>query len=282
MFNSTTIILLLMAVAACIVLVYIRRHYKSLNVGSLSMITGGVKCGKSTLAVYVTLKEYRRAVRKVKIYNFFCRLFGRSSKQLEIPLLYSNIPLGVPYVPVTEDLLLRKTRFVYRSVIYINEASLVADSQLIKDMDLNTRLLLFNKLIGHETKGGKLIYDTQTVSDVHYTVKRSLSEYFYIHHLRKGLFFLTAYVIENRYSEDGSVVTVSQDDLEESGQLKKVLLSKKTWKYFDCYCFSVLTDELPVERNIVKAAPTLKAEKIVSFRPMINKMINKEEKNEKV
>ena len=66
------------------------------------------------------------------------------------------------YVPLTDDLLLRKKRFVYGSVIYVQEASLVADSQLIRDMDINERLMLFNKLIGHETKGGVIIYDTHS------------------------------------------------------------------------------------------------------------------------
>ena len=80
-----------------------------------------------------------------------------------MPLIYSNVPLAMPYVPLTDDLLLRKKRFVYGSVIYVQEASLVADSQLIRDMDVNERLMLFNKLIGHETKGGVIIYDTQCI-----------------------------------------------------------------------------------------------------------------------
>lgn len=133
----------------------------------------------------------------------------------------------MPYVPLTDDLLLRKKRFVYGSVVYCQEASLVADSQLIRDMDINQLLLLFNKLFGHETKGGILIYDTQTISDLHYSIKRSLSEYFYIHRLVKWIpFFLIAYVQENRYSEDGSIITTINGDVEDSG-LKKVIIPKK-------------------------------------------------------
>ena len=62
------------------------------------------------------------------------------------PLLYSNIPLSCPYVPLTKELLLRKKRFVYGSTVLISEASLVADSQLIKDKVINERLLKFFKL----------------------------------------------------------------------------------------------------------------------------------------
>ena len=269
--DTSLIFLIAVAVIALVVFIYIKRHYKTLKLGSLSLVTGGVKTGKSTLSVCLAIKAHKRAVRKVKIRNFFLRLFGKKDRQEQLPLLYSNIPLNYPYVPLSDKLLLRKERFVYKSVIYCNEASLLADSQLIKDKDLNTLLLLFNKLIGHETKGGTLIYDTQSVSDLHYSIKRSLSDYFYIHHLRKGLFFVCAYVIENRYSEDGSVVTVSQSDVETD--LKKVLISKKYWKYFDCYCFSVLTDNLPVADSVIKNPVTLKANHILSFRPEINNLV---------
>lgn len=281
MFDTSTIVLIVVAIIALIIFIYISRHFKNLKVGSLSLVTGGVKTGKSTLAVYLSIKAHKRAVRHVKFRNFILRLIGKSDRQDELPLLYSNIPLNYPYVQLTDDLLLRRKRFVYRSVIYVCEASLVADSQLLKDKDLNTRLLLFNKLIGHETKGGKLIYDTQCVSDVHYSIKRSLSEYFYIHHLRKGLFFLTAYVIENRYSDDGSIVTFSDRDVEESDYLKRVLISKRVWKYFDCYCYSRLTDDLPVEKTVVNSVLTLKADRVLSFRPEIQSLTSNEVKNEK-
>lgn len=245
-------------------------RFKTAKVGSLALVTGGVKCGKSTLSVAIARSEYRARCRKIKFKNFFCKLFNKPLYKL--PLLYSNVPLGMPYVPITEDLLLRKKRFEYGSVIYVQEASLVADSQLIRDMDINERLMLFNKLIGHETKGGVIIYDTQCISDVHYSIKRCVSNYFYIHHLTKWIpFLLIAYVQECRYSDDGTTITVNTDDTET--KLKRVILLKSTWKYFDCYCYSVLTDNLPVENTIIynnKKTKDLKAGKILSFRKLKN------------
>lgn len=253
----------------------------------MALVTGGVKCGKSTLSVAIARSEYRARCRKIKFKNFFCKLFNKPLYKL--PLLYSNVPLGMPYVPITEDLLLRKKRFEYGSVIYVQEASLVADSQLIRDMDINERLMLFNKLIGHETKGGVIIYDTQCITDVHYSIKRCVSNYFYIHHLTKWIpFFLIAYVQECRYSDDGTTITVNTDDTET--KLKRVILLKSTWKYFDCYCYSVLTDDLPVENAVIynnKKTKDLKARKILSFRKLradgttIKKMgeLNNERKN---
>lgn len=241
---------------------FIIRKFKFPKVGAMAMITGGVKCGKSTFAVGLVMSEYRRRRRSVKFRNFFRKIFRIPLHDL--PLIYSNIPLSIPYVPLTEDLLLRKKRFVYGSVIYVNEASLVADSQLIKDHNVNERLLLFNKLIGHELLGGCIIYDTQSISDVHYSIKRCLSDYFYIHHLSKWIpFFLVATIRECRYSEDGSVVEVNTSDVEDS--LRKVIIRKSTWKKFDAYCFSSLTDNLPVANETVEA-DSLKVKKVFSFR----------------
>lgn len=241
-------------------------QFKIPKIGAMALISGGVKTGKSTLSVGTVMSEYKRRCRSVKIHNFFARIFNKPL--IELPLIYSNIPLAVPYVPLTDDLLLRKKRFVYGSVVYVCEASLVADSQLIKDMDINQSLLMFNKLIGHELKGGCLIYDTQTISDCHYSIKRCLSNYLYIHHLVKWIpFFLIAYVQECRYSDDGTSLNVTTQDLENT--LRRVILKKSTWKKFDCYCYSCLTDNLEVEKAIIKNdknTKDLKAHNILSFR----------------
>lgn len=244
---------------------FLWRKFKIPKISAVAMFTGGVKSGKSTCSVYFALSKYKSQCRKVRTANFFRKIFRKDL--LEMPLLYSNVPLKCKYVPVTDDLLLRRTRFVYRSVIYIQEASLVADSQLCKNMTINEQLLLFNKLIGHETKGGYLIYDTQTISDNHYSVKRCLSEYFYVHDMIRWIpFVLLAHVRELRYSEDNNEINVYDEDIEDS--LKTIIIPKKIWKKFDAYCYSVLTDNLPVENEIQdnRFEKDLKAKNIVSFR----------------
>ena len=255
--------------------------FKVPKLNSLVMVTGGVKCGKSTLSVHMAIKTYKRNLKSIKIKNFFRRVFGK--QPLELPLLYSNVPLAINYVPLTRNMLLRKERFVFGSVVYIQEASLVADSQLIKDKDLNNQLLLFFKLFGHESKGGTCIIDTQCIGDVHYSLKRSLSEYIYVHHLVKWIpFFLIAYVVEDRYSDDGTIITTETKDTEDN--LKRIIIPKKAWKYFDCYSYSVLTDDLPVNKNIIYSdlkTQDLKSYNIVSFRPEFNVEKKESDVNEK-
>ena len=71
---------------------------------------------------------------------------------------------------------------------------------------------------------------------------------------------------EERYTEDNSAVNAYTEDVEE--KLKLHIVPKSTWRKFDCYCYSVLTDNKPVgtekwNKNQVKS---LKAENIVSFK----------------
>lgn len=259
----------LVLIIGLIVIVVLTRKFKKPKISCMALVTGGVKAGKSTFSCALALSKYKSQVRKVRFANFFRRIFRK--ELFEKPLLYSNVPLNCEYVPLTDDLLLRKQRFVYRSVIYAQEASLIADSQLIKDLDINQRLLLFNKLIGHETKGGYLIYDTQCINDNHYSVKRCISEYFYVHDTIKWIpFILLCHVRELRYSDDGQEINVYEGDVEES--MRTVLVSKRVWKMFDAFCYSVLTDHLPVASDVVKGRELsdLKARKIVSFRKYKN------------
>lgn len=243
-----TTLIILAAIAAVIAFIVIFFKLRKVpKCGSLTLITGGVKTGKSTLAVHLSLRMYKKARRKWKVYMILRKVL-RFLPVREKPLFYSNVPIaGIDYVEVTNELLLRKKRFAYRSIIYIQEASLVADSQMVKNMNINERLLLLNKLIGHETRGGAIIYDTQSIQDCHYTIKRSVSSYLWIHHNIKIPFFVLVYVREMFYSEDGNGINVFNEDVEET--LLRIIIPKSIWKRFDAYCYSKLTDHLEVENK---------------------------------
>lgn len=243
---------------------YVRKHFKVPKFGSLCVTTGGLKTGKSTFSLHLAYKTYKRNLRSVKIRNFFHKLFKQPLE--ELPLFYSTIPVGFPHVRLTLDLIMRKTRFAYKSVVWIDEATLLADSQLYKDQEMNAQLLEFCKLFGHETKGGCLFFTSHCLTELHIAMRRASSEYFYVHSLFKWLpFFMVATVREERYSEDGTSVNVYENDVEE--HLKRVIVPKSIWKKFDCYCYSVLTDHLPIEKTIVDEKKNLKADYVVSFSP---------------
>ena len=257
--SSGSVILLLAVLALAVFLaVKFGKHFKRIRCGAFVSFTGGVKCGKSTVSLNVALREYK-ARRRAYLVR---KVFGKKDEE---PLLYSNIPLAVPYVPLTRELLLREKRFNYKSVIFIDEASLVADSMSFKDDTINDNLRDFTKLIAHETRGGCLIWNSHCIGDLHFAFKRTTSQYFYIDRLIKWIpFVCVARIVEQRYSEDGSILTVDTEDV--ASKYRWYVFSKKTWKYFDCYAFSKITDHLQVDKSVCKSNLDLSTDKIIRFR----------------
>lgn len=270
------IIAIILAVLACLLLF---RVLKIPKLGSLTLITGGLKTGKSMCGVHLSIRTYYKKLFKYYVYTyvFFPTFrwipFGpfKRMKKREKPMYYSNVPVVVRnYVPLTLDLIERRKRFRYDSVVYICEGSILADSQLIKDKLLNERLLLFYKLFAHEVRGGALFVDTQSLSDLHYSCKRVISSYLDIHHMIKIPFFCLVWVRELKHSEDGSVVNTYSSDVEDD--LKLMFVPKSVWKKYDRYCYSVLTDDLPVVDNVVKYEKfgSKKVSKVISFRRFVS------------
>jgi len=131
-------------------------------------------------------------------------------------------------------------------------------------------------------KIGVCIYDTQCIGDLSINVRRCFSSDIYVYELVKWIpFFLIAKIREERYSEDGQVVNSYNEDVEDS--LKRCLISKRTWKLFDAFCYSSFTDDLPVEDRVVrlKKDDSLKAQKIVSFRKYETIPIDRQDKESK-
>ena len=234
------------------------------NIGNLTIVTGGVKAGKSSLSVHLALKRIKKARFAWHIRRPFRALFRRPAE--EEPLLYSNVPLAVPYyTPLKHQHLTKEERFNYRSVVYIQEASLVADSMSFKDEKLNQATLELFKLIAHETRGGYLICDTQCIADVHYNLKRSISTYLYVHRTIKIFPFLLFSKVQERVFDPVSSMNVNVDGDADNANYRWVVFPKSTWKVFDRYCYSVLTDDLPHEAK--KSKPkSLKATNIITFR----------------
>ena len=252
-----------------IALIIAKKKIKAVKYSSCILVTGAVKSGKSTFSVNTALKLYRKNHLKWRIQHFF-------DKTIEEPLLYSNVPLAVEYVPITKDLIERRKRFRYKSVIYIQEATLLADNMAYKDKELNERVMLFNKLIGHSTRGGTLIYDTQATGDLPAVTRRCLAQNIYVHSMIKCLpFILIVKVKEEVYRED----SINQNNVdEELKAYRYVIIPKSVWKKYDCYCYSAFTDDLPVEDRTVKTKE-LKAKEILSYNNY--KTINKEVENDK-
>lgn len=270
---------IMLIVLAIIAIVFFALKYKRIRYGNLVLVTGGVKTGKTQLCVALVIKRYRKQLRAWKRRYFWCKL---TRKELpEKPLLYSNMPIGRKgdtYVPLTVELVTQEHRFAYGSVIYYNEASLIAGSKDIRDEDLNDHLLQFFKLCAHFTKGGYVFLDTQCVHDIHYTTKRSLSTYFDIWRSVKLPFVSLMWLRENKLVDGDNTVAIDmqidpQDSPLEGGKpLYFTLVRNKWWKYYDRYAYSDFVKHLPCEYTEVRVTDNKKVAFMVRCRDIKSKL----------
>ena len=272
-------------IAAIILYIVYRKNFKILKVPSVCLITGGVKTGKSLLSVYLAIKDYKH--RHIKWW-WATKVFR---KKLEEPLFYTNVEirfksikkdkdgnyirvhhLDKNIVQIKLDHLMRIKRFNYKSVIYIQESSLMSDSMDWFDNDRNCELSLYNKLIAHETRGGALYYDTQSVLDNHYSMKRVCSTYTFIQKNLNLLLFHILYVREMINTENG--VNNFTDDVDTT--TRKVLIPFWFHHKYNRYEFSYLTDELETDNTELPYQYG-----IVSFNPLYVQHADKRKKEVK-
>lgn len=235
--------LLFILIVALIIYLIVRKNFKTLKVPSVCLITGGVKTGKSLLSVKLSTKDY---IRRYRAWWFATKFFR---KKLEKPLYYTNccIRFGRLHNKLNKnirfinlDLLNRNIRFNYKSVIYLQECSLLADNMDFNNKERNVDLSLFNKLIAHETKGGCLYYDTQSILDSHYSIKRVCSTYLFIQKNYNFLLFHILYVREMINTENG--INNFTDDVDCT--TRRVIVPFWYHKRYDRYEYSYLTDKL--------------------------------------
>lgn len=266
---------LIILIVLIVLLFFYYKRCKKFKFDSLVMINGGVGSGKSSLSIHLAIRSHKKAHsiwwRRTHIWF----IFNRKMKNEEEPLLYSNIPLYENYrknilykyyMPLSQEHLLRLKRFNFKSVIFIDEASLVANSMsgiVSKSnpmaLTINESLTLFLKLVRHELHGSyrnifgsypNCIVNTQSKNDLHYAFDRCISESLYITKSMNLPFFKLVYVRDLLLID--SVENNFNDDFKEDLSTRWFLMPKKVFKRYDSYCYSFLTDNKEVIKDICK------------------------------
>lgn len=269
---------ILIVVGLVVLVVFIMRKTKRMRLPNVVIVTGAPKTGKSALSLSLAHKRYLGNVLKWHIGKPFYFLRYRTLKDYPLkPMFYSNIPLGFKHNRITKDMLMLKVKVPKKSVFFIDEASLVADSMMFKDEDMNLRLLMFFKLIGHTTYGGSVYMNSQCIGDVHYSIKRVIGSFLYIHHTTKVPFISLCQVREMVYSDDNSVGNNVTEDLDLS--MRTCFFFNRIYKKYDCFCYSTITDKklYKVNYEYTFDKKDLKAYDIVSFNVKlepVNKMLD--------
>lgn len=214
-----------------------------------TLITGGIKTGKSLMSVYMSYKLARKK---------------RSC-------IYSNIPLNIPKVKVyklKKSHIMRQAKLPEKAIVYVCESALVLGSQDYKDLEINDQYNIFNKLIAHETYGGKVIFDTQSPLDNHYAVKRTLSEYISIaKSINIGIGRIQIYNIVpvSRMEGEDVHITPAKTKWADRYRTRYMLIPRNIYKMYDRYAYSAMTDDLPYDDELYNQN-SLKQKSLVRFK----------------
>lgn len=280
------IVLIALLVVGVIIFACVVYHkIKKVKVDSVYFVSGGVKTGKSVVSVFLVIMKYLKNVlgyyiRLGLLHELRYMTFNNSAKIINAiqeskkPMLYSNIPLRyIRYNNFTKEILFREVRIPNKSCLLIDEASLVADSMLYGDKDINSNLLVFYKLWGHYSHGGTMLVNSQAIGDNHYSLKRCMSKYLYIYSRTKVPFVTIFKVREMVYSDDNSNINVTDKDIEKS-DLMTIIMPNFIYKLYDCYCYSIFTDELTYQVDydypIKKRKDSLKQGTLVTLQDFKN------------
>lgn len=244
--GNSLFLLLAIIVGAIILICWLRKKFKKLVLPNVFLVDGAPKTGKSALSLTLAHRIYVKNVFKWYVGKplYWLRYHTLVDYPLK-PMFYTNIPVGFTHNLLSKKIIYHQAKVPPKSVIFIDEASLFADSQLIKDSELNLKLTLFCKMIGHTTKGGTLAINTQQVSDLHYSFKRVLGRYLYIYQTNKYPFVSISQVREMLYSDDTSVVNDVNEDAELS--MRRIFFFNGIYKRYDCFCYYPLVAKQPYE-----------------------------------
>lgn len=268
-----TLLIIIASIIAVYIVILSLKIY-TIKVDTINLINGGVKSGKSTLAIYLAIKHHKAIIAKIKLHNKIRKIFKK--ELIKEPLLYSNIPIKYKYYePLTTSILERETIPIDRSIIYIGEFSLVADSMCFKDMLLNEKVSLFFKLAGHSFNG-KIFIDTQNINDCHYGLKKCITRYIYIHHTKKTIpLLLNLKICEMAYSY-GSESVVNQFNGQIEDKTMNLWIPKSIWKAFDYRCYKSLDKGKKIAtKTITKIPEDLQANDIPTFMDFKTITLNK-------
>lgn len=238
--------IIIIAFIVLIAVLFILIKIKRLPLDSIVMVNGAVGSGKTSTCVYLAIKSHKKNVRMYKIRKF---LHLRVEK--EPPLLYSNIPLfNIDYVPLTTDLLLRKKRFNFKSIILISESSLIANSMNGRDKDFpHFRLTNFLKLIRHELHGTyarvpNIITETQSINDNHFAFDRCITQSLFLVRKINLPFFRIVKAKELLITDISTKMVNTYDSDIDNENFKWYIIPKKVFKTYDSYAYKILTDNL--------------------------------------
>lgn len=268
---------LILFIVILILMIWYYKRCKKFYFDSALITLGAIGVGKTSFDVRVIyfdiIKAHHIWYRRTHIWNksrLLTKLF-RISDNEEEPFVYSSIPLYSNYKkkelfkfykPLTNEIILREKRPNFKSIIFIDESSLVANSfsGIVNKSNpdaqsINEHLTLFLKLVRHELHGcyrnfffrgyPNIVVNTQSKNDNHFAFDRAMTQALYITKSINILFLRLIWVRDVVLVD--SIENNFEDDIKEDKSSRFFIMSRNIFNKYNSYAYSFLTDDLPIE-----------------------------------
>ena len=258
----TIFFILLVLIIVLFIFLKVIKSYARISYNQVLGIFGGVKSGKTLLAVKTALKQFKisqkywqRKKRKVVYYNVLITLLNKFKKKKltlkQIPLtpqFYSNIPIRVNKkygmsLKVSKEILLLKEKLPNGSIMLLDEFGTIASQYGYTEEQIRTDISEFVRFYGHYTKQkGLLIVIDQSTDRILKEVRVSLGAIYETSEFTKFGFIGKQKII--KYQN-----TIQTEYAVQKEQIKNryYLLLKKN---YDPYCYSERVNNLNYTKAI--------------------------------
>ena len=268
-------ILLIIAIVFIYLSFVIYKKFYFINVDNTLMLSGAPGTGKTNEGVKWALKLWKHNKRKVKWYNRKARLFRR--EQLEIPRLYSSIPIRIGkyskkrYNKIITSLvdepkgltekylrahisrtkfcfklkpehLLEQERLNLRSVIFVTELGKIASQYHWSNENVQQHLDDFISMWRQYGKGGYVVVDDQSSDNVVVQIRRRLGTVINMLHFRKFWKFYWVKMRNITISED---IKTIEDESAEDSMRWRLSMFPLFHRNYDTYAFSERYNTVP-------------------------------------
>lgn len=233
-----------------------------LHYDNLVSFTGGLGSGKSFLSVSTALVLYRKQRLRARLHNLF-----HPKDKIELPDLYSNIPLRISYkkmaIRLKKEHLLLQERLARGSVVLLDEVDCFAnqfsynnvcivDQTGKGDSEDTGNFDEFCRFYRHYTKGGYIVFNTQATANENLTIRRRQNQINLLFNFKKwGIPLIWPHLI---YTVRCRNITVSDEVkvTEESNaedNMRLIIGLFPLIRHYDTYCYSGRYDSVPQGEN---------------------------------
>ena len=242
--------LILIIVLTVLLIIFLARKYAKSKIDVITCFTGTLGSGKTTLAVALSLKLYKKSFVK---YRKYCKSLKKECRQNHKkyvappkPKLYSNIPIRIRnnvYSEVlTLDILLLQRKIPQFSIVFIDEVGSFATQFDFKNPNILDNFNEFVRFFRHYVDG-HIVLTEQSSENINLWIRRRICN---IYNLSKFVVIPIIHVViylsrEINISEEIKTILTDEDSTNDTNKVNikwMPLFFRKRFRHFDSRCYS--------------------------------------------